>query len=410
MVTASTDAATGEVPVEVFEGALGVLERMCAISSESADVSGLQQMAECLGSELQQRGLAVEIVTECGRDGLAQPLLVARGPAADAGQPILIVGHLDTVLPAVPPRRQGNRLYGAGALDMKGGFAALIGALDLLRHKRRQPPEELLLVAVPDEEIGGPISARAVGRYGAGTRAVLVLEPGEMREGSETLVAGRRGLTGWRLEARGQAAHSGLAYWQGRSALAAAATWSGAVQRMSEPGAGPTVNVGRILGGDAELVDNLGEHHQLLGTNQRLNIVADLCLAEGEVRFLTITDRQRIIGQMQSLARQLSQEAEVTMTLDLCEEIAPVDPSRPGRELAEQLVEVAASHGWCLELEADRGGVSFTNFLPDSSAIVLDGLGPVGDGMHVRDEWLDLGSMRRRIALLAELLQTLGEP
>jgi glutamate carboxypeptidase len=407
MVTGKHGTVNGEVPDEVFEGAVSLLEQMCAISSASGDISGLRQMAFCLGDQLKRRGLVVEIVSESGKDRLSEPVLVARGPAAGVTSSILLVGHLDTVLPAIPPRRQGDRLWGTGALDMKGGFAALIGALDLLHLHGRQPPEELLLVAVPDEEIGGPISARAVRHYGAGARAVLVLEPGERRESSETLVIGRRGLTGWKLEARGQASHSGLAYWQGRSALAAAATWSGAVQRMSESGEGPTVNVGRILGGDAELVDNLGEHHQLIGTNQRLNIVADHCLAEGEVRFLTMADRERIISQMKSLASELSQQAEVSMTLEMREEIAPVNPSRPGRSLAELLVAVAAEHGWQLELELDRGGVSFTNFLPDSSTTVLDGLGPVGEGMHVRDEWLDLGSLRGRIALLAEMLQIL---
>jgi acetylornithine deacetylase/succinyl-diaminopimelate desuccinylase-like protein len=64
--------------------------------------------------------------------------------------------------------------------------------------------------------------------------------------------------------------------------------------------------------------------------------------------------------------------------------------------------------GLALEVEADRGGISFPNYLADPSAIaVVDGLGPVGDGMHTRDEYLDLRSLDRRVVLLADLLETL---
>ena len=65
----------------------------------------------------------------------------------------------------------------------------------------------------------------------------------------------------------------------------------------------------------------------------------------------------------------------------------------------------AARRGWRLDLEEERGGISFPNFLPDPGRIpVLDGLGPVGGGMHTREEFVDLNSLRRRIVLLADLL------
>ena len=70
---------------------------------------------------------------------------------------------------------------------------------------------------------------------------------------------------------------------------------------------------------------------------------------------------------------------------------------------------LATTAGWKLEVEEDRGGISFSNFLPDPSAIpILDGLGPVGDGMHTRGEYVELASLDRRIALLADLLAVEG--
>ena len=56
---------------------------------------------------------------------------------------------------------------------------------------------------------------------------------------------------------------------------------------------------------------------------------------------------------------------------------------------------LAAARGFRLEVEDDRGGISFPNFLTDPCRIpVIDGLGPVGDGMHTREEWLDLEFVR----------------
>ena len=74
------------------------------------------------------------------------------------------------------------------------------------------------------------------------------------------------------------------------------------------------------------------------------------------------------------------------------------------------LVEAAAADGWTLEVETDRGGVSFPNFLPDPSAVpVIDGLGPIGDGMDTREEYVSLASLERRIRLIAHLLGALLE-
>jgi glutamate carboxypeptidase len=393
------------VPDDVFSSTVELLDRLCATSSASGDADGIGAVAGMLATELNRYGLAGRIEDVDGVDGGRQPLLVAGGPEASDGY-TLVLGHLDTVLPAVPPQRHGSVLRGTGALDMKGGLAAFAGALRLMAARGDAVPANLVFVGVPDEEIGGPISQHAVRTRGRNARAVLVMEPGELRSDGETLVTGRRGLTVWRLEARGRAAHSGLAYWEGRSALAAAATWCGAVQRMSERDEGPVVNVGRIVGGDSEFVQDLGEEHHFVGTNQRLNVVPDRCIAEGEIRFLDRSGRDRVLGAMGEIAQQLAAGWEVELELDVVEDLPPVGPAGPGANHAGRLVEVAAAAGWRLELESDRGGVSFTNFLPDpSNVMVLDGLGPGGSGMHTREESVDLDSLRRRIPLIAEAIR-----
>jgi acetylornithine deacetylase/succinyl-diaminopimelate desuccinylase-like protein len=179
----------------------GLLLDLCAISSESGNAAGLRSVAARLTPELERHGLSVEIVEERDAHGELQPVLLARGPGAADGH-LLLVGHMDTVLPAVPPKVEGGRLLATGALDMKGGLAMLVGALDTLAATGLKPPPDLLLVAVPDEESEGAISAAAMRRWSEKARAVLVLEAGmRVRGNGETLVTGRRGLTEWTLDA-----------------------------------------------------------------------------------------------------------------------------------------------------------------------------------------------------------------
>lgn len=397
--------ASDTLPEPIFRRTLDLLVELTAISSASNDPAGLRRMAERLATELTARGLTPEIREEDGEDGIPLPVLLGRGPETASGH-LLLIGHMDTVLPAAEPRIEEDRLVATGAIDMKGGLAAFLGALDLLRHRGIEPPPDLLLAVVPDEEVGGLLSRAAIRRWSEGARAVWVLEPGEPAgEGAETMVAGRRGMFQWRLDVRGRAAHSGLHYWQGRSALIAAAGWCIEAEAHSSRDGGPTVNVGRIVAGDTTFVEGLAQSHALLGTEQQLNVVPDRAHAEGEARFLRAADGDRIASILTTLARNIGIDTETQISLHIGPTIPPVDPDGPHAPWCQRAVALAATRGWRLDIERERGGISFPNFLADPGRIpVLDGLGPVGSGMHTRDELVELASLQRRIVLLADLL------
>jgi len=395
---------------EIEGNGLALLGRLTAISSPSGDAAAVRRMADALGSELTARGMAIEIRDESDARGQAQPLLVARS-SPSGRSPLLLLGHLDTVLPAAAARRDGDRVYATGANDMKGGFAAFLLALDLLRQGGREMPDDLELVAVPDEETGGAITERITRRRGAAAREVWVLEPGEMRGDAETIVGGRRGLFHWHFTAHGRSAHSGLHFWHGRSALLAAAEFARAAADLSREGRGPTVNPARLVAGSSELLARLGEPAagDLLGSPRQVNVVPDEAGLDGEARFLRGEEAEPLRRRLLELSGEIGRRHEVGTELTLGEVVPPFDPGGPQRALGEQAVGLAARRGWSLAVETERGGISFPNFLESPGRMpVIDGLGPVGGGMHTREEHVSLRSLARRGALIADLLVERG--
>ena len=404
-------SAVAIVPETVFARCLRTLSELTAISSDSGDPVGLRRMAERLAAELRERGLAAivrEERDEAAAGSLSLPVVHARGADTSRGH-LLLIGHLDTVLPAHEPRLERDRLVATGAIDMKGGLAAFLGALDLLRERGQSPPADLLLVVVPDEEVGGELSQAAVRRWGEEARALWVLEPGEPAGLAETMVAGRRGMF--------RVAASGRPWRPGRRPLRApllgrplgperrAAHWVAEAEALSRQGGGPTVNAGRFVAGDSTFVDGLAAQHALLGTDRQLNVVPDRAVVEGEARFLRAAESDELARRLETLAWDVAAATGTEISFTVGARIPPVDPQGPHAQAGRRAVALAAARGWHLEIEEDRGGISFPNFLPDPGRIpVLDGLGPIGGGMHTREEYVELESLRRRIVLLADLL------
>ncbi len=155
--------------------------------------------------------------------------------------------HLDTVPPFIPPRLEGDRLWGRGACDAKGIAAAMIAAADRLRERRF--PVALLFVVGEEVTHDGAIAANGF----PNTSRVLV--DGEPTE--STLAIGTKGAMRFTLRTRGLAAHSAYPH-LGRSAISELVRLLCELETLPlprDPQLGDTtINIGSIEGGVADNV------------------------------------------------------------------------------------------------------------------------------------------------------------
>jgi acetylornithine deacetylase/succinyl-diaminopimelate desuccinylase-like protein len=102
-------------------------------------------VADRLAQLLTEEGFSVERPVA---DWPEAPAVVVRYKSGKPGRTLQFDGHLDTVhLPFVPPRVEAGILYGSGASDMKGGIAAFVEALRVLRQTGTLPGGAILLTA-----------------------------------------------------------------------------------------------------------------------------------------------------------------------------------------------------------------------------------------------------------------------
>jgi len=321
----------------------------CRVSSATGDRAGLFRMAEILAHMLSSQGLTCDM-----EEHASLPLLSARLPGAKPPY-LLVVGHLDTVLPATPPRVEGKRLVGTGAVDMKGGIVALWGALGALRRASLPLPHNLAVVLVPDEESSGEVSSHAMLSWGEKAEAVLVVEPGERTPAGETLVVGRKGLGEFTVEFQGRAAHAGLAAAQGRSAALAAAWWVVEANKAASCFSDATLNVARIVAGDQEFVKDLATTAPLLLSSDRSNVVPDLALLRGEFRFASDQEGQKLRQALEEVSRKVHHKLEVQVSFRVDHWVSPVE-AHAGLTLARLVQDLGQQLGLALTLETLRAG------------------------------------------------------
>jgi glutamate carboxypeptidase len=363
------------------------------IESHTADVAGVNACMDACAGGWQAIGAHVTRIPGTALPGVAgggDHLLVDapwNRPGTNAPG-VLILCHLDTVHPKgtiqvdLPFRIDGDRAYGPGIYDMKGGaylaFAA-VQALATGRQQTSQLPVRLLYVA--DEEIGSPTSRELIEQEGARAKYVLVVEPA--RDGGK-IVTARKGVGRFCLTAHGRPAHAGSSHANGRSAIVELARQIVAIEGLTDYARGLTFNFGQISGGTAD------------------NVVPGQCTATLDMRVTSVADGEAMVGQI--LART-AYDPDIRLEVSGGLNRPPYQQTPAGAQLFAQARAVAAPLGIDLVGVATGGG-SDANFVADKVA-TLDGLGVDGAGAHTLDEHLLISSLAPRFKLLKGLLETL---
>jgi glutamate carboxypeptidase len=308
--------------------------------------------------------------------------LEARFGRRSSLKPLLLLGHLDTVWPLgtlkhMPCRVAGGRLWGPGTLDMKAGAAMALAAIEILSEAGALN-REIVLLLNPDEEVGSPFSRAITERLAAQCAAVFVLEPAQ----GLAYKTARKGTGDWRIDIKGIAAHAGVDFKKGASAIRELACVIDTVSNWTNLRRGLTVSPGVAGGGS------------------KTNVIPADAFCEVDVRIARRADGPRIERKFAALKAH-DKRCKLTVTGGINR--PPMERTRGTVRLFAKARALASELGFALE-EASTGGASDGNFTSALGIPTLDGMGAVGEGAHAAHESILIEHMAPRTALLAGIM------
>ncbi|MBB4664414.1 M20/M25/M40 family metallo-hydrolase [Conexibacter arvalis] len=318
-------------------------------------------------------------VREHTHNGL--PVIVADVGPTDAPT-VVFHGHLD-VVPGLQeqyePRTEGDRLIGRGAYDMKGGLAAMMCAL---KDCAAQDRVRVRFICVPDEE-AEDVDARSTDELvasGMSADFAITGEPTDLHIGVQA-----KGVLAMRIDVAGRSAH-GSTPWLGDSAVLKAFDVFRRIEALpfaresSELFDRPSINLGRIQGGDA------------------FNKVPDRCEMVVDVRYLPGQDPGAILADIRAID-------DVTVTRTLVRAPAYVSRSHPYvRALRDAIARTLEDEAVSVGRDGASDAISFLE-----AGIPAVEFGPSGSGHHGPDEWVSIASLQRYRRALGDFVRTLPE-
>lgn len=356
------------------------------VESPTYDAGAVNRMMDAAEAEMRALGAAIE--REPGRDGYGDTL-TARFRGRRDGPGVLVLGHLDTVHPVgtidgrLPVRRDGDRVYGPGIFDMKGGMSLATYALAQTLRQSGAPELPVTVMFVPDEEVGSPSTRARIEAEARAHRYVLVPEPG--RPGN-TVVTGRHAFQRFTVVTHGRPAHAGATNRDGRSAIRAMARLIEEIESKSDFARGVTYSVGVVAGG------------------QWVNVIPIECRAQ----VLAVAPDEAAFDEVAATMMALSGERDGVRIEVERGPVRPLFRAHPGTmDLYGRARAIAADLGVDLR-HGQFGGGSDGNFTGALGIATLDGLGVLGGGAHTHEEHLLVSSLEGRARLLAGLFETLG--
>jgi succinyl-diaminopimelate desuccinylase len=347
------------------------------ITYDTSTLEGIQSAAGFVKGWLESRDVDVTVGSHNGRPVIAATV----GAPAGAGPIVILHGHLD-VVPGRPeqfvPRIEGDRLFGRGAYDMKGGLASMMVATSELAG---QEGVRVHFVCVSDEE-SDEITQRGsdyLVEQGYTGDFAITGEPTDLHIGVQA-----KGVLAMRIEVTGKSAH-GSTPWLGDNAVLKAIDVFRQIESLpftresSEFFDRASISLGRILGGDA------------------INKVPDICAIDVDVRYLPGQDPQRILADVRAIP-----DVQVTKVFLR----APIEVERSNPYV--QLLAEAVAEGTPTErISVGRDGTSDAISFIDAGTPAVE-FGPEGAGHHGPEEWVSIPSLSRYRNALVEFVRLIA--
>nr|WP_162186144.1 M20 family metallopeptidase [Amycolatopsis jejuensis] len=354
------------------------IETLVTCESPSADLAAVAHSADVL-AELGRSLLGVEperIVLD-GRTHL-------RWRFGDGPARVLLLGHHDTVWPmgslaTHPFSVQDGVLRGPGCFDMKAGVVMALHAAASLTDR-----SGVSILVTGDEELGSPSSRELIEETARGCAATFVLEASADGGAIKTR---RKGVSHYRIEVLGRAAHAGLEPEKGINAGIELSHQILAVAALADAERGTSV------------VPTLAQ----AGTT--INTVPAAAAVEVNARLWDEEEQLRVDRAVRALQPVLP-GAEIRIAGGINR--APLD-GESSAALFELAQELSAELGLPALSSASVGGASDGNYTAGMGIPTLDGLGAVGGGAHADHEHVLVEELPRRTALLAALVENVLE-
>lgn len=346
-------------------------------SKEHVDKLGAFMEAEFhkLGASIQR--FPLESVGDC---------VLAKWNGDAAGKPIMFMIHLDTVWPvgtlAERPVRidDEGRLFGPGAVDMKGGITLALWGIKGLIERGELPHRPIWILMTGDEETGSTYSTPIIVEAARQCGLVLVMEPASPDEALKTW---RKGIAMYTVNVEGRASHAGNAPEKGINAVVELAQQTLKLHAMNDLKHGTSVSVTVVNGGIAT------------------NVIPASAYAKVDLRALTMAALQEAHEQIMALEPFIP-GAKVSVESHHLR--GPMEHNAQMIADFAQCKAIGERHGLTVREEGSGGG-SDGNTTASLGIPTLDGLGPQGDGLHAVHEHVILNSLPRRATLLAAMLK-----